>query len=435
MGRGRRSSAKRKKRLLKNIGIAASIVACIALVFGAMGFVVARDNDATCKKAKLEGGVFGCRRDRRYVYDNIYFVVGNTANTPAPYLSETAQKYVLNSSVKENPNIKIFSVSNRNLISFHNNEDIDEKEESKDLITRVNRVKSDLEAAIVREPTSNGAQYYETILRAGQAITSDSESNEKSIIIVIGSGLSDGGVLDFANSSILDEDPEKASELLINKKAIDGDELNGVRILWTGIGSTASPQQELSPEEKTNLKNIYKTVLLDSGAKKVEFYDGISDSGEGAPSIQTNTTVQPTSVSYVCFFCEVQTFENEEFEFEGGNWTIKNEAKISEIAQQLEQDMKHGGKKIVITGYRAMSDCSDSTVNDYSAGGSGVLNRDLPEKRAQEIKKYILAHTGINEANIEAVNGGHGAANECESGTYDNATAQRNRIVTIKVEG
>lgn len=233
MGRGSRSRAKRNKRMLKKIAVIAGIVAAIGTVFCLLALVVVSDNNGTCSAVGLKGGIAGCKQDKRYVFDNIYFVVGNTSNTPAPYLSDTVLKYVRNSSLRKNPRIKLFSVANRETISFKNNIDINEEEETEDTLSRIKGIKNDLETSITAEPKTDGAQYYETIVRAGKAILSDSESNEKSIIIVIGSGLSDGGILNFSSGELLSLEPEEVVSLLENKNAIDEESLKGVQILWT----------------------------------------------------------------------------------------------------------------------------------------------------------------------------------------------------------
>ena len=420
MGRGRRSHTKKTKRFIKKAGVILAIIAGVAVVVVILASVVASDNNSTCKAIDLKGGIAGCKRDKRYDYDNIYFVVGNTANSPAPHLSETALKYVRNSSLKKNPNIKLFSVSNRELIGFKNNGDLDD-EEPTDTINRIKKVKTDLEEAITSEPKSDGAQYYETIVRAGQAIRSDSESNEKSIIIVIGSGLSDGGILNFANGGILNNEPEKVSELLSEKNAIDDEVLKGVRILWSGIGIVSLPQAELSTQELISLKNIYDSVLKASGAAKVEFDDGVN--GE-LPSIPTDKTVRPMTTDDVCYFCSVREYNDEDFGFDANSYEITNEGNLNKIIEKLKNDLaRDNSGTIVITGYRARVYCGDNEESMY------------PLARANAIKNYILEHINVAEEKVLAVDGKIGPNDECVNSGIPNPEIQKtNRIVTIEIE-
>lgn len=421
MGRGSRSRIKRNKRLLKKIAAIAGIVAAIGTVFCLLALVVVSDNNGTCSAVGLKGGITGCKQDKRYVFDNIYFVVGNTSNTPAPYLSDTVLKYVRNSSLKKNPRIKLFSVANRETISFKNNIDINEEEETEDTLSRIKGVKDDLEASITAEPKTDGAQYYETIVRAGKAILSDSESNEKSIIIVIGSGLSDGGILNFSSGELLSLEAEEVVSLLENKNAIDEDSLKGVQILWTGVGLTSEPQAELSAPDKARVEDIYDSVLKASGVKKLDFDDGAD---ENLQSISTSKVVKTTPTADECYFCTTREFGSEELGFAADSYEISNESKLLEISQRLETDMKNSnGKVVVVTGYRARAYCGD--------------DRQLPLQmdRAKEVRNFIINHTSIGAEKVEAVDGGIGPNDECESsGVVDESIAIKNRIVKIKIE-
>ena len=415
MGRGSRSRAKRNKRMLKKIAVIAGIVAAIGTVFCLLALVVVSDNNGTCSAVGLKGGIAGCKQDKRYVFDNIYFVVGNTSNTPAPYLSDTVLKYVRNSSLRKNPRIKLFSVANRETISFKNNIDINEEEETEDTLSRIKGIKNDLETSITAEPKTDGAQYYETIVRAGKAILSDSESNEKSIIIVIGSGLSDGGILNFSSGELLSLEPEEVVSLLENKNAIDEESLKGVQILWTGVGLTSEPQAELSAPDKARVENIYDSVLRASGVKKLDFDDGAD---ENLQSISTSKVVKTTPTADECYFW------SEELGFAADSYEISNESKLLEISQRLEADMKNtNGRVVAVTGYRARAYCGD--------------DRQLPLQmnRAKEVRNFIINHTNIGAERVEAVDGGIGPNDECESsGVVDESIAVKNTQVKIKIE-
>ena len=68
-------------------------IGAIALV---LCLVVISDNKSACEKINLGGNIIGCTTDKRYSFNNIAIVSGNTKNSPIPSLSRAAKKYITN---------------------------------------------------------------------------------------------------------------------------------------------------------------------------------------------------------------------------------------------------------------------------------------------------------------------------------------------------
>ena len=106
--------------------------------------------------------------------------------------------------------ISLYSASSeRSSISFDNPTIRDDEEQKKLSASILKRIDA-IEEAIQKEPKGNGAQYLDTIIEAQKKIAS--KKSQKLLIIVIGSGLSDGGILDFTQGDLLHRDPDAAIE-------------------------------------------------------------------------------------------------------------------------------------------------------------------------------------------------------------------------------
>ncbi|MGY1680679.1 OmpA family protein [Geodermatophilus sp. SYSU D01176] len=87
-------------------------------------------------------------------------------------------------------------------------------------------------------------------------------------IVVVDSGLSTAGDLDFAGQpELLDADPEELAESLAASDALP--DLTGVRVVVQGIGDTAEPQEELSTAQRRHLVELWEAMLATAGATEV----------------------------------------------------------------------------------------------------------------------------------------------------------------------
>jgi outer membrane protein OmpA-like peptidoglycan-associated protein len=81
-------------------------------------------------------------------------------------------------------------------------------------------------------------------------------------IVVIDSGLSTTGLLDF-NSLNIAAEPYKIAQYLSDLQAIP--DFDGITVSWHQIGDTASPQEKLTPEQRNQLISIWQTIVEKTG--------------------------------------------------------------------------------------------------------------------------------------------------------------------------
>lgn len=93
------------------------------------------------------------------------------------------------------------------------------------------------------------------------------EGYDNKVIIVVGTGLSTTGVLNFRNN-LLTADPEAIANALDAQDEIP--DLEGVRIYWQQLGDTAAPQADLNGQQRNALQGIW-TAIIQRGGGEVEF--------------------------------------------------------------------------------------------------------------------------------------------------------------------
>ena len=408
----------------------------LVLVFGVIMFAVVMlvglfclssgNSDEKCKKEGLLGGGFfsadRCSADDEKAFREIVLVVGATQNTPKPSLIDDDIKgYLKNSLVKyEDAKVSTITVSepyrNPDLVLY----DEDEKSTNtvdqfiKKLHKEMNAINSTVEELAA---TEDGADYLEAIRTAASSIKDKSNS----CIVVIGSGLSDKGLINFAGDDLLNGKIEKDKiadgvyEAIENKK-----ELNGVRIIWDGAGATTLPQTPLGSNEKDKIKDVYKRVLRKLGAVAVEFVN----SSNNKASVETKKKVQVTK-TYNAKIDITQSYdESTSVRFRGNEATFVDRAGAeAELEKSARYMLDNEGIKVEISTFmaRGQLDCSE-----------GVLDSQLLANRANVVKDFFISR-GVNADRIKTVQGDFGSENECPDGFYEESQAMKNRKVDIHI--
>lgn len=230
----------------------------------------------------------------------IALIIGNTKNTPRPVLSQDISDaiertmlmhrgedvYTLTESIRiisavKKPEVINLDVSKLRLREIGRN-DANAKRSAKLNVKAIQEYVNNL------APTDNGADYLEAIKMAKDNL------DEGSKIIVIGSGLSDHGDLNFSRSNILFNKDQK-DELIKKIRAKNGPNyLDGYSIVFYGLGDTVSPQEALSTAQKNIVRDMYKSVIRSLGGDveintktlsgesvNTEYVVGMTDTGCG----------------------------------------------------------------------------------------------------------------------------------------------------------
>lgn len=367
--------------------------------------------------------VTSCPADEDYASDSVALVVGNTANSPAPKLTDEADKYLRNSLAKTDGDLQFYLYSATPSGSRIQLDDLKVKKAGNvnSFVANSTQTIDKIDKAIDRAPSENGADYFNNIVAAGRAVTT-SPSTKAPLVLVIGSGLSDSQPLNFANGDLLHADPADVLNQLKAKGTIAQDDLEGVRIVWSGLGVTTAPQQPLDATEKRNLRNIYNTIFNYMGARLVT-----DDTVMATESVKTDKTVTPVTVNGLSGGVVVYKLGENSIGFKPGTATIQDQAKANTALDGIIANyQKCPAAKLTVEGYTARPNDTIEATNDLS------------KARADAVKKLLVAR-GVKDGSVVAAGKGssefEGRVPEQDAtGTWNSEKAQANRVVLVTMD-
>ena len=141
----------------------------------------------------------------------------------------------------------------------------DQKKLDTDARQRAAKILAGLTEVKAQEPELNTLEALWQAVRSLAAAPVDSLRE----IVVIDTGLSTSGVLDFRNN-LLEADPNTIAELLAEKSAIP--DFTDITVRWFQLGDVVLPQPALSHAQVSQLKNIW-AAIIEKGGGTAEFSD------------------------------------------------------------------------------------------------------------------------------------------------------------------
>ncbi len=416
---------KRKKQDNKKImwgGVLLVVVILIIFAVNNNGFF--GGEDSSCgdrgKNEDKEGYCLTTKDDP----DELIIVTGNTQNVPAPdldftkgELKELLSGVFYNSERGETSAVYIVSAAKSNYTIEYKNE-YSAKQNIRASNNELRKLGKELNEAIKESPSEASADYLGGILKA-KSLIDDSVKNP--VIIVVGSGYSDSGVLNFASDDLIARyrtNPEDITNLVSKSKNIREGMLDGAKIYWYNIGEVTSPQPNMNGY-KEDTKEIYQIALKYLGAGDVKFY--ANDISADVKSVESQYSVNPTYVDELKVGDVFKATERvAKFNPDQSTLVNSDEAKanIKSFAKRFNAD---SGVKLRVIGY--IAHC------DYDNGELGLA-------RANAIKN-ILVEFGIPEDKIETVGKAGMPPNDTnEDEEYicnSNLPDEEKRTVNIKV--
>ncbi len=220
------------------------------------------------------------------------------------------------------------------------------------------------------------------------ALLKSSSANVKEML-VYDSGFSTAGLLDFSNENLIEVEPAMIVERLSELHALP--ELNGIKVVWTGLGEVCDEQDELSTTYKYNLKNIWKEIIIAAGGV-VEFIDvplSVTSKSEQLPSCKTIPIIQDT-LEISDGITKPIKFGEDTIKFIGDRAIYVNDEDAEKALQPIAEFLNSNAhKKILIVGTTASAGKEDSC-------------QKLSEERANACKN-TLVKMGVSESQIKTL--------------------------------
>jgi outer membrane protein OmpA-like peptidoglycan-associated protein len=231
------------------------------------------------------------------------------------------------------------------------------------------RVLDDVASAAPRSPESD-------LLGALQlAAGSIAEQPGPHQIVVVDSGLSTSGPLEFTEPGMLDAEPQYVADRLGDLHQLP--DLHGTTVLFQGLGETAEPQAALDAAHRAHLTDIWTTLARKAGAVTVAV--------EGPPAAPAAPATQPAlaAVSTVTPTPEM-TCAGNRVTISGGRLDFPRDSDVFvdlhaavEALRPLAEQMTTGHLTAVVSGTSA-------------AVGTPEGRDKLSENRAQAVANVLL---------------------------------------------
>ena len=191
-------------------------------------------------------------------------------------------------------------------------------------------------------------------------------------IVVLDSGLSTVGPLDFTQPGLLDADP---AELATSRKnAGELPDLTGTHVVFQGLGDTVSPQDKPRIPQRKSLIAIWTAIAEAAGAESVVVEESPL-SGEPAPELPPVTPI-PFEDGLPCDGTTV-TLTGGDVAFQADSDEFKDGAAALATLQPIAQQMVSGNRSASLTGTTADVDDKDGQVR-------------LSEQRAQAVLDLLV---------------------------------------------
>ena len=301
------------------------------------------------------------------------------------------------------------------------------KKASKEKLKTDARAKATNLIAYMESQVANDAQvdYLEGLRMAVRSLSSLDGYDSKTIV-VIGTGLSTQGTLNFQNN-LLSVEPAAVLDQLEEKNEIP--DFTGISVVWQQMGDVASPQEELSQTQRKHLQEIWGGIVERGGGTFV--YNDIManpvDTEVSYPAVDTVElpTEAPIGFDEAMFDTEDESIlkgpvklTEEQVSFVPDKSTYLNEeeavATIQPIADYL---IEHEQITVLLAGTTAGDEDSDYTMT-------------LSQGRADAVRDTLI-QLGVDETRIVTVGLGSSDPWHVYGAGYEGSIASGNRKVVL----
>lgn len=332
----------------KSLALFALIIAGVTVISGCGGGAAA----ATAKSVPFSDA------------DAIAVVVANTANVPAPTIPESLAPTIQNFRVSGR---KPAVISAAGLPSTVDIKWIHIPEGGGTEAGNSKRAKKDLKnltRSIEAGPSSDGLDMFEALSVAA----ADLKGAEHPLLILVGSGLSDRGVLDTTDG-LLAADPNDVAQYVVKNN--QGLSLKGYDVVLSGFGFTAAPQSYLPSSTREQVVAIWTAVLQTLGANV-----HVDPTPNTAAAISTEYQVEPTVVQPAAACAEqsiTYTFDSSRLSFAKESAQLGDASSLEDLAKML-----------------AHADSGEIKISGHTdSDGPESENLALGQARAEAVRAYL----------------------------------------------
>ena len=224
------------------------------------------------------------------------------------------------------------------------------------------------------------------------------EGYDSKTIVVIGTGLSTTGVLDFQNN-LISAEPSTIVELLEEKDEIPN--FDGITVYWQQMGDVAAPQQTLTSAQRNCLQKIYGGIV-EAGGGTFIYNDIIANPVNEGMSYPAVTPVElPTDIP-ISF--NPGTLDSEAAENVLAEPVVLTEEQITFIGDKAEYLYPEDAESVLkpIADFLLSNDVTILLCGTTAGDGNSAYTMELSQARADAVKQSLV-DLGVDPFRIIAV--------------------------------
>lgn len=361
--------------------------------------------------------------------DAVCYAIAPTANSQGLNFNSPLVQDTIFDTILDYGYVSVVLVDGKPELIAADSYDIDDqyKKASKNILKTDARAKATALINYMEDQIANNAQvdYLEGLRMAVRSLSSLKGYDSKTIV-VIGTGLSTQGTLNFKNN-LLSVEPEDVLDQLEEKDEIP--DFTGITVVWQQMGDVASPQQDLSQTQRKRLQEIWGGIV-ERGGGTFEYDDIMANPVNTQASYPTVDTVDlptetPVDFDAAMFDTEDESpleepvmLTEEQVSFVPDKSIYLNEKKAMETIQPIADYLAaHKQITVLLAGTTAGDQDSDYTMT-------------LSQKRADAVKNSLI-QLGVDESRIVAVGLGSNDPWHVYGAGFEGIIASGNRKVVL----
>lgn len=361
------------------------IVVCaltLAMVTGLTG-CTSSNNEATAEKAA------------------VCYVLANTANSQGLNLSSPMVQDTIYNTIRNYGYISVVNADGVPDVVLASSFDIDDKYKSAsadrldmDARAKTTNLIAGMQSVIATDPEVD----YLAALNLAVRTLSSLEGYDSKTIVVIGTGLSTTGVLDFQNN-LISAEPGTIVELLKEKSEIPG--FDGITVYWQQMGDVAAPQQALTSAQRNNLQGIYGGIV-EAGGGTFVYNDIIANPVNEGTSYPAVTPVDLPADTPISF--NPETLNSEATENVLAEPVVLTEEQITFIGDKAEYLYPEEAESVLkpIADFLLSNDVTILLCGTTAGDGNSAYTMELSQARA-DVVKQSLVDLGVDPSRIITV--------------------------------
>lgn len=352
----------------------------------------------------MVNGLAGCASSNDWVAAErtaVCYVLANTANSQGLNLNSPMVQDVIYTTVRNYGYISIINADGIPDVVLASSFDIDDKYKKAsaerldmDARAKTTNLIAGMQSVIAIDPEVD----YLAALTLAVRTLSSLEGYDSKTIVVIGTGLSTTGVLDFQNN-LISAEPSTIVELLEEKDEIPN--FDGITVYWQQMGDVAAPQQTLTSAQRNCLQKIYGGIV-EAGGGTFIYNDIIANPVNEGASYPAVTPVELPADIPISF--EPDILDSEEVENIFTEPVVLTEDQVTFIGDKTEYLYPEEAESVLkpIADFLMRNDVTILLCGTTAGDGNSAYTMDLSQARAEAVKQSLV-DLGVDPSHITAV--------------------------------